>query len=134
MDVRAAVMKCKCATQTSQGALAPAGTVRQKLAGKIDRTGDGEMKKHDEVDELVGAAIALDEQVDDSAMVTRGRTTRPTKGKECAMTPNQFAWRYGVGVHKVLGWIKRGELRAINMASDLILQRCFLWRKSRKPR
>ena len=34
------------------------------------------------------------------------------------LTPNQVARRYGVGIHKVLGWIARGELRAINVASD----------------
>lgn len=35
------------------------------------------------------------------------------------LTPNQLAKRYGVGIHKVLGWIKRGELRAINVAGDV---------------
>ena len=34
------------------------------------------------------------------------------------LTPNQIARRYGVGVHKVLSWIARGELHAINVASD----------------
>ncbi len=34
------------------------------------------------------------------------------------LTPNELARRYGVGVHKVLGWIGRGELRAVNVATD----------------
>lgn len=36
-----------------------------------------------------------------------------------ALTPNELAARYGVGVHKVLRWIKSGELVAVNVASDL---------------
>lgn len=35
-----------------------------------------------------------------------------------SLTPNDLARRYGIGIHKVLGWIGRGELRAINVASD----------------
>ncbi len=31
-------------------------------------------------------------------------------------TPPQIARRYGIGLPKVLGWIKRGELRAVNVA------------------
>ena len=38
---------------------------------------------------------------------------------ERGLTPNELAYRYGVGIHKVLGWIARGELRAINVAADL---------------
>jgi hypothetical protein len=34
------------------------------------------------------------------------------------MTPSAFARRLGVGVHKVLNWIDRGELGAINVASN----------------
>jgi hypothetical protein len=37
---------------------------------------------------------------------------------DCAITPAAFARRLGVGVHKVLAWIDRGELGAINVASD----------------
>jgi hypothetical protein len=32
------------------------------------------------------------------------------------LTPNQFARRLGIGIHKVLAWIRSGELRAINVA------------------
>jgi transposase len=35
-----------------------------------------------------------------------------------SLTPNQIAKRYRVGVHKVHGWIARGEMRAINVASE----------------
>jgi hypothetical protein len=35
-----------------------------------------------------------------------------------ARTPNQIARRLRVGIHKVLGWIKSGELRAVNVARD----------------
>ena len=38
--------------------------------------------------------------------------------RDSCLTPNQVSKRYGVGVHKVLGWIERGELAAINVASD----------------
>lgn len=34
------------------------------------------------------------------------------------MTPNEVAYRYGVGIRKVLGWIERGELKAVNVATD----------------
>jgi hypothetical protein len=37
---------------------------------------------------------------------------------DCAITPAAFARRLGVGIHKVLAWIERGELGAINVASD----------------
>lgn len=33
------------------------------------------------------------------------------------LSPPQVAERFTVDTHKVLGWIKRGELRAINVAS-----------------
>lgn len=35
-----------------------------------------------------------------------------------AITPGTYARRLGVGIHKVLGWISRGELAALNVASD----------------
>jgi hypothetical protein len=35
-----------------------------------------------------------------------------------SFTPNQLARRYGIGIHKVLGWIRSGELRAVNVAQD----------------
>jgi len=34
------------------------------------------------------------------------------------LRPNQIARRFGIGIHKVLGWIQRGELRAVNVAND----------------
>ena len=37
---------------------------------------------------------------------------------ERGMTPNDLARRLGIGIHKVLTWINRGELRALNVASD----------------
>lgn len=40
-------------------------------------------------------------------------STEATKSK---ITPPALARMYGVGVHKVLGWIRRGELKAINAA------------------
>ncbi len=37
---------------------------------------------------------------------------------EKALTPNELASRYGISIHKVLGWIKTGELGAVNVAQD----------------
>lgn len=37
---------------------------------------------------------------------------------ENACTPPQLARRYGVHPLKVLGWIRNGELRAINVAAN----------------
>ncbi len=37
---------------------------------------------------------------------------------EKALTPNELARRYGVSIHKVLGWIKTGVLGAVNVAQD----------------
>lgn len=33
------------------------------------------------------------------------------------LTPPQIAKRYGVSEEKVIGWVRRGELRAINLAA-----------------
>lgn len=33
------------------------------------------------------------------------------------LSPPKVAARYGVSVDKILGWIRRGELRAINIAT-----------------
>jgi transposase len=33
------------------------------------------------------------------------------------LTPPAVAERYGVDVHKIIGWIRRGELRAIDVAT-----------------
>jgi transposase len=35
-----------------------------------------------------------------------------------AITPNTYAKRLGVSIHKILAWIRRGELRALNVAND----------------
>jgi transposase len=35
-----------------------------------------------------------------------------------SLAPADVATRLGVGVGKVLGWIKRGQLRAIDVASE----------------
>lgn len=35
-----------------------------------------------------------------------------------ALTPNDLARRYSIGIHKVLTWIAKGELRAVNVAAD----------------
>jgi hypothetical protein len=35
-----------------------------------------------------------------------------------ALTPPAVAKRYGIGPSKVLGWIRRRELRAVNVASE----------------
>lgn len=56
-------------------------------------------------------------QHDEDTGLELPREKRPRKST--ALTPNQLAARYGVGVHKVLGWIRRGELRALNVASEL---------------
>jgi excisionase family DNA binding protein len=40
------------------------------------------------------------------------------------LTPPEVARRYGVSAEKVIGWIRRGELRAINLAA----------RRGRRPR
>ena len=37
----------------------------------------------------------------------------------CAATPRQIASRYGISVHKILHWIATGELRAINVATEI---------------
>jgi hypothetical protein len=34
------------------------------------------------------------------------------------LTPPQLAAQWGVDVHKIVGWIRSGELRAINLATD----------------
>jgi len=34
------------------------------------------------------------------------------------VTPPALAREYGVDVQKILAWIKRGELRAVNLATD----------------
>jgi len=49
-------------------------------------------------------------------------TTRNSPRK---LTPPEVARRYGVSPEKVLGWIKSGELRAVNVATR---------REGRKPR
>ena len=33
------------------------------------------------------------------------------------LTPPQYAQRLGADVHRVLGWIRNGELRAVNVAT-----------------
>ena len=35
------------------------------------------------------------------------------------VTPPEIAKRYGVDVHKVIGWIRRGELHAINVGDGV---------------
>ena len=60
-----------------------------------------------------------DQEASTVIMVERARTERPARGTEYAMKPRDVAGRYRVGVAKVHGWIKRGELRAVNVASDL---------------
>ena len=42
--------------------------------------------------------------------------TEPDRGK---LTPPEIARLYGVSPDKVLGWIRAGELRAINIATKL---------------
>ena len=34
-----------------------------------------------------------------------------------AISPAEYAGRLGVGIHKILAWIKAGELAAVNVAS-----------------
>lgn len=50
-----------------------------------------------------------------------GHRSAPTTGVglrgRTKLTPPQIAERYGCSTDKVLGWIKAGELRAINAAS-----------------
>lgn len=63
-------------------------------------------------------------------------TTKP-------LTPPQLAKRFGVSVHKVLGWIASGEIVAVNMAEKLGGRprwrifpeaiEAFLLRRSSKP-
>ena len=36
---------------------------------------------------------------------------------EIFLTPPQVAKRYGVSEEKVIGWVRRGELRALNLAT-----------------
>jgi hypothetical protein len=43
----------------------------------------------------------------------------PTDSTSCCLSVRQLAQRYGVGVHKVLAWITRGELAAINVANTI---------------
>ena len=42
------------------------------------------------------------------------------------ITPRELATSWGIGVDKVLGWIHRGELRAINVSSKQGLRPRFL--------
>lgn len=39
-------------------------------------------------------------------------------GTRC-LTPPEVAKRYGIDAHKVLTWIQRGELRAVNIADHV---------------
>ncbi len=41
-----------------------------------------------------------------------------TKGLPSTLTPTQFAEIMGVAHGKVLGWIRNGDLQAINVADD----------------
>ncbi len=43
------------------------------------------------------------------------RSTAPARD---STTPGRLAQRYGVSIHKILGWIRNGELQALNVASD----------------
>jgi hypothetical protein len=54
------------------------------------------------------------ESIETGTKIRRGK--RAAKG---AFTPNELARRFGVGIRKVLDWIRGGELRAVNVASDL---------------
>jgi len=50
----------------------------------------------------------------------RGRPNNKGLHKLCRrLTPPQIAERYGVSPDKVLGWIRTGELRALNVATRL---------------
>ena len=35
------------------------------------------------------------------------------------LSPSQLAQQYGCDAHKILGWIRRGELRAVNVGDGL---------------
>ena len=39
------------------------------------------------------------------------------------LSANGVAKRYGVGLDKVLGWIRRGELEAVNISTSLAQQK-----------
>ncbi len=38
--------------------------------------------------------------------------------RKTKLSPPELAAQWGVDVHKILSWIKAGELRAINVATD----------------
>ena len=42
--------------------------------------------------------------------------TKPTT-ERCKVTPRQLAASWGISISKVLGWIRTGELHAINAAT-----------------
>lgn len=42
----------------------------------------------------------------------------PEPADTASLTPKAVAARLGVGVGKVLGWIRRGQLRALDVASE----------------
>ncbi len=42
-----------------------------------------------------------------------------TLAEPATLSPAQVARRLGVGIHKVLAWIARGELAAVNVANRL---------------
>ena len=48
--------------------------------------------------------------------MTAATRTRPRRPGE-SMTPPALARRYGISVNKILGWIRSGQLEALNVAS-----------------
>src|SRR4051812_5843705 len=50
---------------------------------------------------------------------TSGCPVTEQRDQDRAMTPPQYAAKLGVSVEKVHGWIRRDELRAINVAAKL---------------
>src|SRR5262249_47458991 len=49
-----------------------------------------------------------------------GREARPmANASHQKLTPPELARRYGIAAEKVIGWIRAGELRALNVAAKL---------------
>lgn len=66
--------------------------------------------------------------MDSIAQVADSQGVAPLEKAARPLTPGEVAARYGVGRDKVLGWIRSGQLRAVNLASATGADRRDRWR------
>jgi hypothetical protein len=58
-------------------------------------------------------------EIDETVPTTVGGSAEPSRLRKTGWTVSDVARRYRVGEDKVRGWIRKGELRAINTAAIL---------------